>query len=70
MITYVIIGALSAVAYAIMRYVINIVRDDGAQQEIAKQEHAQINIIKKQSEIMVEAKTIEQVLTDLDSGTF
>jgi len=70
MITYVIIGALSAVAYAIMRYVINIVRDDGAQQEIAKQEHTQINIIKKQSEIMVEAKTIEQVLTDLDSGTF
>ena len=70
MISYVIIGALSAVAYAIMRYVINIVRDDGAQQEIAKQEHAQINIIKKQSEIMVEAKTIEQVLTDLDSGTF
>jgi hypothetical protein len=70
MISYAVILAVSIVVYLFGRIVIRIIQDNGKQEQIIADQKKEAGISHKQAEIMVEAKTIEQVLSDLDTGKF
>ena len=70
MISYAVILAVSIVVYLFGRIVIRIIKDNGKQEQIIADQKKEAGISHKQAEIMVEAKTIDQVLSDLDTGKF
>lgn len=70
MISYAVILAVSIVVYLFGRIVIRIIQDNGKQEQIIADQKKEAGISHKQADIMVEAKTIEQVLSDLDAGKF
>lgn len=70
MISYAVIAAVSIIVYLFGKIVIRIIQDNGKQEQVIEDQKKESGIYHKQAEIMLEAKTIEQVLSDLDAGKF
>ena len=70
MISYAVLVAVSVIVYLFGKIVIRIIQDNGRQEQVIADQAKAAGISKKQAEIMVEAKTIAQVISDLESGYF
>lgn len=70
MIPYAIIAAAAIVLYLIGRVTYKIAEHLGEQKQLAEMHQQMIESLKKQSEILAEAKTVDKVIDDLESGRF
>lgn len=70
MITIAIISAAAGLIYLFGRMALKMAKDAGEQKKLLEI-HARMEAdIRKQAEILAEAKTVEQVIDDLESGQF
>ncbi|MFA7308434.1 MAG: hypothetical protein WC026_17390 [Hyphomicrobium sp.] len=68
----IVVGAVVAGAafYALMRYLSNQLKESGKSAERAAQAEADLDIAKKQGEVMVRDENREDTAKSLDDGTF
>ena len=67
---YVIIGVLTVLAYFFGKLSFKMAEDLGAQKQLDELHRQMLESLKKQGEILAEAKTVDKVIDDLESGRF
>lgn len=67
---YVIIAAVSILAYLFGKIAFKMAEDLGEQKKLAEIHQEMLDSLKKQAEILAEAKTVDKVIDDLESGRF
>ena len=70
MIPYVIIVALTVLIYFLGKLALKTSQELGEQKQLAELHRQMLESIKKQGAILAEAKTVDQVIDDLESGQF
>jgi hypothetical protein len=67
---YVIIAAVSILVYLFGKIAFKMAEDLGEQKKLTEIHQQMIDSLKKQTEILAEAKTVDKVIDDLESGRF
>lgn len=70
MISYAIIAAGAILLYLLGKVSFKIAEDLGEQRQLAELHKQMLDSLKKQAEILAEAKTVDKVIDDLESGRF
>lgn len=70
MIAYAIIAAGAILIYLFGKVAFKVAEDLGAQKQLDELHKQMLDSLKKQGEILAEAKTVDKVIDDLESGRF
>ena len=70
MTTIVIIAAIAILIYLFGKIALAMAEQRGEDKKLAEIHREMIETVKKQAQIMAEAKTVEKVIDDLESGRF
>ena len=70
MTTVVIVAAIAILRYLFGKIALAMAEQRGEDKKLAEIHREMIDTVKKQAEILAEAKTVEKVIDDLESGRF